>query len=624
MVTQKIKRVLAKSPWWLRVVLGTVTAGLGIVLLFNPTLTIDLVVIVVGFAFLLTGVVTVTTGLPTGSEPPGSPAGAARARADFSAVGGAAARSVRSSVFGSYFSALAFVAIGLVILGWQGITVQWLAVLVGVALIVSGIAGIIVAIVSSADERFAAIVFGLAGVAGGLLLLSWPRLGLPVIGLVLSGWLIYFGLAVVIDSLVRRSMRHREPIVVAMGPRSAGRRWLRGTSAVVVLVVAVVLLIGTTGLRAGNVKIVPDAFYTPPVGGPSEPGQLIRSEPLAGSAERAIPVGTVAWRILYTTTNPDGSPAVSSGTVIAPAVMPAGPRPVIAVAHGTTGIIPGCAPSVSAAPFGDGAATALEGMVTAGWVGVISDYVGLGTVGPHQYLVGEAEARNVLDSIRAPDQLDPLNLANSVAVWGHSQGGHGALWTGIIAREYAPEINLIGIAALAPATDLYSLADGVKDSAAGKIVSAYIAASWSEVFPDLQLNELITPRYRGLVGELGDRCFSGNDILASASITTQMFDAIFVDSALEGTLGDVLRANTPTGQIDVPVLIAQGGSDSLVLPSMQERWVAQSCQAGQSLDYRVYPGLDHLPLVAADSPLTDQLVGWTVDRLEGVALTPTC
>lgn len=61
--------------------------------------------------------------------------------------------------------------------------------------------------------------------------------------------------------------------------------------------------------------------------------------------------------------------------------------------------------------------------------------------------------------------------------WGHSQGGHAVLWTGMLAPDYAPELDLVGVAAFAPATDLCALADGGKAEAIGKLVSAYIVAS---------------------------------------------------------------------------------------------------------------------------------------------------
>lgn len=77
----------------------------------------------------------------------------------------------------------------------------------------------------------------------------------------------------------------------------------------------------------------PGAFYTPPAAVASRPGLLLRSEPFT----RDVPADARAWLILYTTTRDTGVPAVASAIVVAPAHPPAGPRPVIAWTHGTTG-----------------------------------------------------------------------------------------------------------------------------------------------------------------------------------------------------------------------------------------------------------------------------------------------
>ena len=49
--------------------------------------------------------------------------------------------------------------------------------------------------------------------------------------------------------------------------------------------------------------------------------------------------------------------------------------------------------------------------------------------------------------------------SNRFAVWGHSQGGHAALYTGEVAARYAPDLKLVGVAAAAPATYLVELFD---------------------------------------------------------------------------------------------------------------------------------------------------------------------
>ena len=113
-----------------------------------------------------------------------------------------------------------------------------------------------------------------------------------------------------------------------------------------VLATGVVLLaIAWWAARPGQ----PDAFYNAPAQLPSEPGSLLRID----AYTREIPAGARAWRILYTTTRADNSPAIASAIVVAPEQSRSGAHPVIAWAHGGTGMVPGCAPSVMAHPFGD-------------------------------------------------------------------------------------------------------------------------------------------------------------------------------------------------------------------------------------------------------------------------------
>src|SRR5439155_1171000 len=206
------------------------------------------------------------------------------------------------------------------------------------------------------------------------------------------------------------------------------------------------------GWLAAGVAVAPrpDAFYTPSAALPATPGVLLRGEP----SSRAAPPGAQAWRILYTTTRDDHTPAVASAVVLAATGVPAGPRPVLAWAHGATGIAPACAPSLLADPLGSGAMPGLDQALARGWVVVATDYPGLGTGGPHPFLIGQGEARSVLDAVRAARHLPGVTLGDRTVVWGHSQGGNAALWTGILAPGYAPDAGVVGVAALAPGSEL--------------------------------------------------------------------------------------------------------------------------------------------------------------------------
>jgi pimeloyl-ACP methyl ester carboxylesterase len=299
-----------------------------------------------------------------------------------------------------------------------------------------------------------------------------------------------------------------------------------------------------------------------------------------------------------------------------------GPRPLIAWTHGTTGFAPGCAPSLLGEPFAN--VPALREAIDKGWVFVGTDYVGLGASGPHPYLVGEGEARSALDSIRAVRQMKELRLGDGAVVWGHSQGGHAALWTGILAPAYAPELNILGVAAVAPASDLRPLLEAVQATTVGRIMSSFVLRSYSEAYPDVKLDAYVSGATRWVARDMSGRCLAGREALFSVAEALATGGSIFATPPAAGPLGERLAQNTPARPVPQPLLIAPGLADDLVLPEIQARFVRGRCSAGQVLEYRTYAGRDHVSVVAPDSPLTNELVEWTQERIDRVPVRTTC
>src|SRR5277367_2755594 len=164
-------------------------------------------------------------------------------------------------------------------------------------------------------------------------------------------------------------------------------------------------------------------FYEPPQ--PFEkasPGTLIRSEPFVGYS---VPKGARAIRILYHSRALNGDDIAASGVVLIPAgTAPQGGWPVIAWAHGTSGVARMCAPSLMKdMEYGE---EGLMPMVAAGFAVVAADYAGLGTPGPHQYDNKIAHANDVVYSVPAARAAVP-SLGRRWAAIGHSQGGV-AVW----------------------------------------------------------------------------------------------------------------------------------------------------------------------------------------------------
>jgi pimeloyl-ACP methyl ester carboxylesterase len=202
------------------------------------------------------------------------------------------------------------------------------------------------------------------------------------------------------------------------------------------------------------------AFYTPPDPMPDgQHGDVIWSRPLTGPA--ALEGAASNELVLYRSTAVDGTAVGVSGIVALPAgPVPAGGFPVVSWAHGTLGSADVCAPSRdtvdSAAHIFNGYPhVLLNAFLQQGWAVAMTDYEGLGTPGPHPYLLGLSEARGVLDIVRAARTMHP-ELSATVALVGHSQGGQAALFTAHY-KDWTPELRLCGVAAVAPPSSIKAL-----------------------------------------------------------------------------------------------------------------------------------------------------------------------
>lgn len=566
-----------QTPTWLRVILGVLCVVLGLWLILRPVASLSVLVILIAAGLIVTGFARV-----------------------FDRDAGTAAR-----ILGGVW-----VALGVAVLFWPGLTVRTLTFLVGMYLIVDGIGDIVDSIRAKTDQRVASFIMGLATIVFGVLALTWPDITILIIAVVFAARLIIFGVGRIVSVF-------RDENTGPAEPPGRLRHWARVGWSVIALLFAGVLALVSSQLNSGTPVV--DEFYAAPSEVPSEPGALLRSEPF----ERGIPDGAKAWRILYTTTRDEGQPALASAIVVIPETS-SDPLPVIAWAHGTTGVDETCAPSVLEGTFSTGAFFSVDEVVEQGWALVATDYTGLGTEGPHPYLIGQGEGRSVLDSVRAARQMPDIDLEERTIVWGHSQGGHAALWTGVLAPTYAPDVNVQGVAALAPASDLVSLVEVLPGIPGGTIFAAFVASAYSDIYDDVVLSQYVRPGGEVTIDGIAGRCLAEPSVFTSLLSALAVNFSIFTGDLTSGPMGERLAENIPPYSIEAPLLLGQGAADSLVKPAAQDVYVEGMCAAGRQVDYREYEGLDHVPLVEADSPLIPELIEWTRSRLAGEEPISTC
>jgi hypothetical protein len=155
------------------------------------------------------------------------------------------------------------------------------------------------------------------------------------------------------------------------------------------------------------------------------PQEELVADLMAAAAERLTAMAHPVYDDL-----PEGSPAVGIATVLTPAKLPDGPRPVITWVNGTAGALQKCMPSLVTAPL-PGLFTGIPGfdeIIAQGWVVVAADSAVPGMDGPHAYMIGEGgEGRSGLDSVRAAKQMPELQLEVRTVVWGLPKVGSGAV-----------------------------------------------------------------------------------------------------------------------------------------------------------------------------------------------------
>jgi pimeloyl-ACP methyl ester carboxylesterase len=256
---------------------------------------------------------------------------------------------------------------------------------------------------------------------------------------------------------------------------------------------------------------------------------------------------------------------------------------------------------------------ALDRVLAAGWVVVATDYSFAEKNGPHPYIIGEGEARAALDAVRAARQLPELTLDKRTVVWGHSQGGHAALWTGVVGPRYAPDVDLVGVAAIAPAADMKSILES--NLLVNKRLGPYLALAYSRFYPDVKFEAAVRPEALDAAREMVNLCgfFPPEDPQRIAALA-KTFDGPALVTSTNAAFTTRLKENTADGAIAAPLLIVQGLADSVVAPRLTDAYVKERCAAGQRLDYWEFYGADHGTIVQSATPLRQPLIAWTTAR----------
>jgi len=315
---------------------------------------------------------------------------------------------------------------------------------------------------------------------------------------------------------------------------------------------------------------------------------------------------------MYASEGVDGEPVAVTGTILVPdKPAPAGGYPVVTWAHGTNGMADVCAPSLEP---GNSAPLA-NALLDKGWLVTATDYQGEGTPGLHPYIAGTNSAHNAIDIVRAAHELPDTKVSDDYVVWGHSQGGHTAMFTLDQGADYAPELNLKGVVAGAPPSQFAFIYNYLLSSpfryyllmAGGGLHAAYgdERAPLDQVFTPEGM-KLLPLLDQGCAGDLADKV-GGLDV--SKLSKGDPFKVPAWKKILEEN--DPQYFSKPSA---APLLIIQGGNDEQIPVVSTEVLAKHLCDIDQVLERWIYPGQSHSGVIA---PSADDMITWIGDRFAG-------
>ncbi|MDV7354907.1 lipase family protein [Rhodococcus oxybenzonivorans] len=344
----------------------------------------------------------------------------------------------------------------------------------------------------------------------------------------------------------------------------------------------------------GTCLAAPSAFADDAAGAP---GDVVEVFPLPSALW--IPGAADAQRITYWSIGPDGDPALSTGAMyVPPGEAPDGGWPVVAWAHGTSGLADHCAPSLVGPGLPERDYPYLGRWLEQGYAIVSTDYVGLGTPGVMPYLDGKVEAHSVVDSVKAARAVDE-SLSNKWVVVGQSQGGGAAVVTGRYATEYGGKsLDYRGaVGTGVPANielALLPLGPGVPPTAIPAGLTSYlfyILAGLRSAHPEIGLDAYLTPLGAQYVDAAEQLCVHEMHEAAEGVIVGDLFSKPLNEIPnFYPLLVDYM--GVPTSGYDRPLFIGQGLTDIDVPAPSAFSLVAALTANGEPVTFKTYP-TDH-------------------------------
>lgn len=296
---------------------------------------------------------------------------------------------------------------------------------------------------------------------------------------------------------------------------------------------------------------------------------------------------------------------------------PAKGWPIVAWAHGTTGVADQCAPSKN--QLNNDITNMITGLLKAGYIVVAPDYEGLGEPSGtelHPFLNLKSEAYSITDAVVAAKDYLGSEASNQWMAVGHSQGGQAALGAAQYAAR-ASQMTYKGTVALAPASNFSLILAGgeaqagqetnlnkkIETLASLDTFTALIVAGLRNPNPNLQYSQVFQNPTDDIAKNAESDCYEvlggkfGNEmgIYLNDKKTLEGYPRTQANFMSIPVVKTFLEKDSQPLQVKVttPVIIYQGGADKTVPKAATDVLVRSANQKQTSLGYITNNSWDH-------------------------------
>jgi hypothetical protein len=391
--------------------------------------------------------------------------------------------------------------------------------------------------------------------------------------------------------------------------------------------VAALSLAVTVAYAEATIGPADATFYTAPKPLPSgNHGELVSYRTASLDLGKTAPPVN-GWNVLYQSIDSRTFTSLISGTVIVPQApwKGTGPRPVILYAVGTHGLGIGCAPSRQFEKGSDYENSNIVAALKQGYAVLVTDYDGYLVGTKPTYISGKSQGHAVLDIFKAATSIPGAGITADApaAIWGYSQGGHGAAWAAELAPTYAPELKVVGVAAGGVPSDLMVLAPTLNRNAGFAFLASAMVGLRNEYPNGVPLQLIASESGKVEFDKIASECifkslfeYINRDISEFTLGNTTLESLLEVQPAIDAITEQALGTNP----MPMPMYLYHGRADEFI--PLDQGWSLRKkyCEMGGNVTFDLYPS-EHI--VTQFQGATTALK-WLGDRFAGKPEQGTC